>query len=72
MASRYIDLIFFRPSDEIKNLEVHLLFTIKSLVSAREKNDLSMICDLLEYELMDNLKKWKTSVIPQMKENQNV
>lgn len=53
-------------ADKIKNLEIHLLTVVKSLVSAREKNDLSMICDLLEYELIDNLKEWKNSIIPQI------
>ena len=57
----------FEKSNQVKNLEVHLLFIIKSLVTAREKNDFSMLCDLLEYELVDNLKKWKAVAMPHLK-----
>ncbi len=59
----------FIKSDRVKNLEIHLLYIMKSLVKARKKNDLSMLCDLLKYELIDNLKTWKTLVIPQMKKS---
>ena len=59
----------FDKSDRMKNLENHLLHVMQSLLTAREKNDLSMLCDLLEYELVENLKKWNALVIPQMKES---
>lgn len=44
---------------ESQNAKLHLLSTCKSLLRAKEKNDLLMICDLLEYEFMDNLTEWK-------------
>lgn len=53
---------------EIQQLEVHLLSTLKAIVPAKEKDDIIMLCDLLEYELIDNLTQWKTKAIPQLKE----
>lgn len=44
---------------EFQKLEIHLLSVVRSLLQAKEKNDSIMICDLLEYELIDNLKQWK-------------
>jgi hypothetical protein len=51
----------------IQNLEIHLLSIIKSLLLAKEKEDILMLCDLLEYELIDNLKQWKIKVLPELK-----
>ncbi|AYF43138.1 hypothetical protein BALOs_0117 [Halobacteriovorax sp. BALOs_7] len=55
---------FFADNEMVKNLEIHLFSVIKALVPAREKNDIVMLSDLLEYELMDNLKQWKEKAIP--------
>ena len=55
---------FFSDNEMVKNLEIHLFSVIKALVPAREKNDIVMLSDLLEYELMDNLKQWKEKAIP--------
>ncbi|MBT3979866.1 MAG: hypothetical protein HOE90_00855 [Bacteriovoracaceae bacterium] len=48
-------------------LEIHLLAIMKALLPAKEKNDLIMLCDLLEYELVDNLTQWKINAIPELK-----
>ncbi len=55
------------PQDLI-DVELHLLSVSKTLLTAKEKNDVIMLCDLLEYELVDNLNKWKETVIPQLQE----
>ena len=54
----------------IQNLEIHLLTVLKSLLPAKEKGDITMLCDLLEYELSDNLQQWKAEIIPTL-ENMN-
>ncbi len=51
----------------IKHLELHLLSILKALVPAKEKNDIIMLCDLLEYELIDNLKQWKIKALPELR-----
>lgn len=60
---------FFKSNDTIRNLEIHLLSILKALVPAREKNDIIMLSDLLEYELADNLSQWKIKAIPLMKKS---
>lgn len=60
---------YFKTNETIRNLEIHLLSVLKALIPAREKNDIIMICDLLEYELIDNLTQWKINAIPQMLES---
>ncbi len=55
---------FFANNELIKNLEIHLFSIIKAFVPARENNDIVMLSDLLEYELIDNLKEWKNKAIP--------
>jgi len=52
---------------DIQNLEIHLLSILKALIPAKEKGDIIMLCDLLEYELIDNLTQWKIKVVPQLK-----
>ena len=47
-------------------LELNLLEVIKQLVPARQKNDMIMLCDLLEYELIANLDQWKNQIIPSL------
>jgi hypothetical protein len=56
----------YRKPPIIRNLEIHLLGILKSLVPAKENNDIIMLCDLLEYELVDNLSQWKTRAIPKL------
>ncbi len=51
----------------IQELEIHLLSVVKALLPAKEKNDIIMLCDLLEYELIDNLTQWKITAIPELK-----
>lgn len=52
---------------KLQDLEIHLLSVVKALLPAKEKNDLIMLCDLLEYELIDNLTQWKITAIPALK-----
>jgi len=58
----------FKNESQVQNLEHHLFSILKSLVPAKEKSDVIMLCDLLEYELIDNLEQWKTVAIPTMKQ----
>lgn len=57
--------------ENLQNLEIHLLSVIKALLQAKEKNDVIMLCDLLEYELIDNLTQWKIKVLPELKKLKN-
>jgi len=57
----------FTKGPVIQNLEIHLLSILKALIPAKEKEDIIMLCDLLEYELVDNLKQWKIQAIPELK-----
>lgn len=61
----------FQKSDSVQNLEIHLLSIIKGLLPAKENNDVIMLCDLLEYELIDNLTQWKIKAIPELKSLQS-
>lgn len=51
----------------VQQLEIHLLSILKAIIPAKEKNDLIMLCDLLEYELVDNLKQWKIKALPELR-----
>lgn len=51
----------------LQELEIHMLSVVKALLPAKEKNDIIMLCDLLEYELIDNLTQWKITAIPDLK-----
>jgi hypothetical protein len=55
----------------IQKLEIHLLSVMKALLQAKEKEDIIMLCDLLEYELIDNLTQWKIKVLPELKKLKN-
>jgi hypothetical protein len=57
----------FQKSRSVQNLEIHLLSIVKGLLPAKENNDIIMLCDLLEYELIDNLTQWKIKAIPELK-----
>lgn len=54
-------------NSSVKNLQIHLLSVLKGIESAHNKQDLLMLEDLLEFELKDNLTKWKILVIPSLK-----
>lgn len=56
-----------QTSEDIQKLDIHLLSVLKALIPAKEKNDVIMLCDLLEYELVDNLTQWKIKIIPSLK-----
>lgn len=58
--------------ESLQKLEIHLLSVVRALLQAKEKNDLIMLCDLLEYELIDNLTQWKIKVIPELKKLKNI
>ena len=51
-------------SQPIVELELAMLATLKALVPAQESRDIIMLCDLIEYELVDNLTQWKEIGIP--------
>ena len=57
--------------ESIQKLEIHLLSVLKALLQAKEKEDIIMLCDLLEYELVDNLTQWKIKVLPELKKLKN-
>ncbi len=50
--------------DAIQDLETGLLSILKHILSAKQKEDMIMIGDLLENDLIGNLNQWKTQVIP--------
>ena len=51
----------------VKDLQIHLLSVLKAIETAHSSNDRYMLEDLLEFELKDNLTKWKILVIPRLK-----
>ncbi len=57
--------------ESIQKLEIHLLSVMKALLQAKEKDDVIMLCDLLEYELIDNLTQWKIKILPELKKLRN-
>lgn len=66
------DLQVMNFKDEsIQKLEIHLLSVMKALLQAKEKDDTIMLCDLLEYELIDNLTQWKIKILPELKKLKN-
>jgi hypothetical protein len=48
----------------IRELKIHLLSVMKAIETAHNSEDYIMLSDLLEYELKDNLTKWKILVMP--------
>lgn len=56
----------FKKSTESTQVEITFLSTLKQILSAKEKGDIIILCDLLEYELIDNLILWKQKVIPEL------
>lgn len=57
----------YNKAPMLQQLEIHLLSIMKAMIPAHEKNDLIMLCDLLEFELVDNLNQWKIKGIPHIK-----
>ncbi|HLE11858.1 MAG: hypothetical protein A2504_06900 [Bdellovibrionales bacterium RIFOXYD12_FULL_39_22] len=55
-------------NQDVVNVENHFLGIIKALIPAKEKNDIIMLCDLLVYELVDNLTLWKEITIPHLRQ----
>jgi hypothetical protein len=55
-------------SNEIKEIKIHLLSILKAIKPAMNKHDTLMLTDLLQYELKDNLTKWKIQIIPLLKD----
>ena len=60
----------YRPASYAKltqpEIELHTLAILKALGPAKEKEDIIMLSDLLEYELVDNLTMWKNIRLPQL------
>jgi hypothetical protein len=52
---------------EIKQSHIHLLFIIKGINQAQQKQDALVLEDLIKYELKDNLTQWKIYLIPLIK-----
>ncbi len=52
---------------EIKESHIHLLFILKGVSQATQKQDIIVLGELLKYELKDNLTQWKIDLIPQLK-----
>lgn len=51
----------------IHQLQIHLLSILKAISSSFSKEDTIVLYDLIEHELLDNLKQWKINVIPELK-----
>ncbi len=58
---------FDLDKEMIAEQELRLLSILKAVLNAKERQDLANLCDLLEYELIDNLTMWKVKVIPELK-----
>lgn len=56
----------------LHELEIHLLSVLKAITKAKELGDLLMLCDLIEHELLDNLKQWKIAALPELKNQKTV
>ena len=51
----------------VKESHVHLLFVMKAINQAFQKQDLLGLEELIKYELKDNLTQWKIDLIPNIK-----
>jgi hypothetical protein len=54
---------FEKFKDVVPQIEGHLLETVKEILEVKQNDDDTSLCDLLEYELGDNLEKWHKKVI---------
>ncbi|MBD64110.1 MAG: hypothetical protein CME62_02810 [Halobacteriovoraceae bacterium] len=70
-ATRFLHLSFNKQEQllKFKTLQIHLLSIMRAARNAQSSNDQIMLSDLLEYELVDNLKQWKILIIPSLKLN---
>lgn len=57
---------------EIKQSHIHLLFILKGVAQAQQKQDLFVLEDLIKHELKDNLTQWKIDLIPQTRRLLNI
>lgn len=53
-------------SEQTSMLEDSLVTLLNRILRAKELNDISLIADLLEYELIDNLISWKMQALPEL------
>jgi hypothetical protein len=67
LISRVIQKRYKQNLNGAKESHVHLLFIMKGINQARQKEDLVALEDLIKYELKDNLTQWKIDLIPQAK-----
>lgn len=51
----------------VKDSHVHLLFVMKGINQAFQKQDILGLEELIKYELKDNLTQWKIDLIPNIK-----
>ncbi len=51
----------------VKNSHIHLLFILKAMNQAQQKQDAIALEELIKYELKDNLTLWKIDLIPKTK-----
>ena len=56
---------------DIKTSHIHLLFILKGINQAQQKNDSLVLEDLIKHELKDNLTQWKIDLIPLIKRQLN-
>jgi hypothetical protein len=52
---------------EAREAHINLLFIIKAMNQAHQKQDYIALEELIKYELKDNLIQWKINLIPQIK-----
>jgi len=51
----------------IKKSHIQLLFVMKGIAIANEKQDLAVLNELIKHELNDNLIQWKINLLPLLK-----
>jgi hypothetical protein len=56
----------------IKKSHIQLLFIMKGILLAKEKQDLVVLNELIKHELNDNLTQWKINLLPQLKKIANL
>ena len=58
------DLIKLNGNENPYGASPKAIAALKNLLPAKEKADLTLLCDLLEYELCDNLAQWDKEILP--------
>lgn len=51
----------------VKESHIHLLFIMKAMNQAIQKEDSIVLEELIKYELKDNLTQWKINLLPHIK-----